>query len=541
MSSNSKEYFLNPILAGFYPDPAICRVGEDYYLINSSFSYYPGVPIFHSRDLVHWNQLGHILNRPEQLNLDELTVSQGIYAPTISYNDGIFYMITTLVGRGGNFVVTTEDPAGPWSNPFWLPDIVGIDPSIFFDDDGKAYIVHNGEPPGAKPLYKGHRALWLLEFDKHSKKVVGKRHLLVDGGTNIKEKPVWIEGPHIFKKDGYYYLLCAEGGTSINHSQVVFRSKNVKGPYESYEKNPILTQRHLDPKRKNPVTNTGHADFVQTQNGEWWAVFLACRPYDEENHFNTGRETFLAPVEWIDGWPKVNLGGEEVKFQYPVPNLPKADRTEFPLNGNFILRDDFNDEYLAPYWIFLRSYRDEWLQPQRVKGHLSLRLRPEIIEDKANPSFLGRRQQHTNCYASVALNFTPQKEKETAGIMAFQNGFYYYLGKTLSGTKQVVQLKSHSYTAIKIELSEEDAKKPLFLKIEAKGKFYNFYYATTPNEWRVVKENMDGNLLSTDYAGGFVGVVFGMYASSQKRQSENYAHFDWFEYKGYDPIFDINK
>ena len=286
------ESYSNPILAGFYPDPSICRVGEDYYIVNSTFAYYPGIPIFHSKDLVDWQQIGHVLDRPEQLNLDGLGVSRGVFAPTICYYNGIYYVTNTLVDGGGNFVVTAEDPVGPWSNLVWLPDVVGIDPSLFFDDDGTCYIIYNGEPPENKSLYDGHRALWMYEFDKKAKKTIGKKYLIVNGGTDISKKPIWIEGPHIFKKEGYYYLIAAEGGTGYEHAEVVFRSKRVKGPYESYQKNPILTQRHLNPNRKNPVTCTGHADFVETPNGEWWAVFLGCRPYEHNFYNNRTRNIY---------------------------------------------------------------------------------------------------------------------------------------------------------------------------------------------------------------------------------------------------------
>ena len=190
--------YRNPILAGFYPDPSITRAGEDYYLVNSSFAYSPGVPIFHSKDLVNWKSLGHVLVTPTQLPLQNQQTSRGIYAPTIRYHDGVFYMITTLVDVRGNFLVTATDPAGPWSEPILLPEIGGIDPDIFFDDDGKAYIAHNDAPAG-KPLYDGHRAIWLWEFDLKTKTVVkNSARIIVNGGTDIAKKPIWIEGPHIY-------------------------------------------------------------------------------------------------------------------------------------------------------------------------------------------------------------------------------------------------------------------------------------------------------------------------------------------------------
>ncbi len=273
VSAQNKSEFCNPILAGFYPDPSICGVGSDYYLVCSSFSYFPGIPIFQSKDLVNWKQIGHVMDRPEQLNVDSLGVSRGIFAPAIRYNKGVYYVTCTLVDKGGNFVVTSEKPEGPWSNPVWLPQINGIDPSLFFDDDGKAYIIYNSIPPDDKPLYDGHRTIRMCRFDAAALKIVGEEKIIVNGGVDITKKPVWIEAPHIFKVGGVYYLIAAEGGTAGWHSEVVFKSANVEGPYTPYEKNPILTQRTLDPKREFPVTSTGHADLVT----HWGLLYLfAC-------------------------------------------------------------------------------------------------------------------------------------------------------------------------------------------------------------------------------------------------------------------------
>ena len=258
--------FLNPILPGFYPDPSIVRGADAYYLVNSSFAYFPGVPIFRSTDLVHWTQIGHVLDRPSQLNLDGAGISRGIFAPTIRYHAGTYYMITTLIDRGGNFIVTAKNPAGPWSDPIWLRDFDGIDPSLFFDDDGKAYIVNNG-PPEGEPLYEGHRAIWIQEYDVASKKLVGPRKVIVNGGVDLSKKPIWIEAPHILKVKGAYYLICAEGGTADQHSEVVFKATNAFGPYAPGPANPILTQRHLGEGYQFAVTSTGHADFVQTPQG----------------------------------------------------------------------------------------------------------------------------------------------------------------------------------------------------------------------------------------------------------------------------------
>jgi alpha-N-arabinofuranosidase len=253
--------------------------------------------------------------------------------------------------------VTASDPAGPWSNPYWLPELSGIDPSLFFDEDGSSYIVYNSEAPENKPLYNGHRSIKLVHFDKESMRVSSEPLIIVHGGTDLSKKPVWIEGPHIYKLNGYYYLLAAEGGTEWEHSVVIFRSRNIKGPYVSYENNPILTQRHLDKSRANPVECTGHADLFETSEGAWWAVFLGTRPY-EAKHFNTGRESFIAPVRWEDGWPVINPDYDEVQYVYPAPITNTISETSMPNTGQFTHRDEFDELQMS--WIFLRNPKQEW-------------------------------------------------------------------------------------------------------------------------------------------------------------------------------------
>jgi xylan 1,4-beta-xylosidase len=546
--AQDKQKFLNPIMAGFYPDPAICRVGEDYYLILSSFAYYPGVPIFHSKDLVNWNQIGNILDRPEQLNLDRHGVSRGIFAPTLSYHDGVYYMVTTLIDRGGNFVVTATNPAGPWSNPVWLKDVHGIDPSLFFDDDGKAYIIYNGNPPDNKPLYDGHRTIRMQEFDYKNLTTTSPSTILVNGGVDLSKKPVWIEGPHIYKKDGYYYLMAAEGGTSVNHSEVILRSRKVNGDFMPYAGNPILTQRHLPNNRKNPVSATGHADLVQTQNGEWWAIFLATRPYDAQDHYNIGRETFLAPVTWKDGWPIINPDFEEVQYSYPRPKLPAGAAPKLPLNGNFTYREEFKASKLPMYWLMLRTPRSEWYSLSKPSGSLTLDVRPETISGTGNPSFIARRQQHIYGSASSKMDFKPTSSNEFAGIVAFQGERHYYtLGKTIANGKEVVQLRKSEKAAdagspettvlAEALLKEKDKNKPLYLKVAFKADKYAFYYSTKEGDWTLLQDNVDGTFLSTRTAGGFVGVTLGMYATSQGQPSKGKATFDWFEYEGNDPVY----
>lgn len=525
----TQQYFTNPILSGFYPDPSICKVGDDFYMVTSTFAYYPGLPILHSKDLVNWETIGFAMDRPEQLNLDGHGVSRGLFAPSIRYHEGLYYITCTLIDTGGNFVITATDPAGPWSDPYWLPEVNGIDPSMYFDED-KAYILYNSIPPDDKSLYSGHRTIRMFAFDVDSMRVTGDEILLVNGGVDISKNPVWIEAPHIFKKDGYYYLICAEGGTAYNHSEVVFRSESATGPYVPWDKNPILTQRHLDPSRPNPITTTGHADFVELENGEWWAVFLGCRPYADKDYFNTGRETFLAPVKWIDGWPVINPDFEEVQYRYPVP---VSGTTQSASNySRFNHRYEFDEDKLHYNFQFLRTVREKWYSLSDHSGHLTLAVRPETCSGKMNPSFVAHRQPHLTGSASTSMAFSPATENEMAGLMIFQNEtHFYFLAKTLVEGKPAIALYQSSVDGEEMKLlaSEEIDGEVVRLKIEARRDTYAFFFSVLDGDWTLLKENIDARFLSTREAGGFVGCMYAMYATSLGRKSTSMVNFDWFE------------
>ncbi len=510
--------YLNPILAGFYPDPTICRQGDDYYLATSSFAYYPGVPLFTSRDLVHWTQLGHVLDRPSQLDLDGAGVSRGIFAPSLSCRPGKLWLITTLVDRGGNFLVTATDPAGPWSDPVWL-GFDGIDPSLFFDDDGKVYVVHNGLPEGPQRYGQAHRAIWVQEYDTAAQRMVGPHRMIVDGGVDLAARPVWIEAPHLFRKDGWYYLVCAEGGTAEQHSEVVFRSRSVWGPYLPGPVEPILTQRHLDPARPDPVQAAGHADLVETQRGEWWAVFLGTRPYRDFT-FNIGRETFLLPVRWRDGWPVILEGAATVPYASPAPALPPDPRAGAPLSGNFTDRDDFDAPALRPSWVFLRTLREPFAETTSHPGWLTIRARPERLEGRGQPALVARRQQHHWATATAAMRYRPVAEGDAAGLVAFQGSDHYlWLAVALEGGRRVVRLDERAgaltHGATVTLASAPLASGPgatIFLRIRARGARYDFLYAERPERWVTLASDVDGTILSTRVAGGFVGTMLGMYA-----------------------------
>lgn len=553
IQAQNKNEFTNPILAGFHPDPSICKVGSDYYIVNSTFAYFPGIPVFHSKDLVNWKLIGHVLNRPEQLNLNGFGVSRGIFAPAIRYHKNIFYVTCTLVDGGGNFIVWSKDPKGPWSNPTWLPEINGIDPSLFFDDNGKVYLTYNSDAPDNKPLYEGHRTIRIVEFDINNLKVLTKPEILINGGVDISKKPVWIEGPHIYKIKGTYYLAAAEGGTAEDHSEVIFKSEKVDGPYVPYKNNPILTQRNLDLNRKYPVTCTGHADLFQTDKGDWWAVFLGCRPYEpfEKNYYNTGRETFLAPVKWIEGaegkgWPVINPDFKEVQYHYSLPIKPSTGKVNIPYNGNFTFRDNFNKKELNPNWIFLGTPHEKWYSLKSKNGFLSINVRLETCSGKMNPSLIARRQAHSNGYGETALLFNPKNKNEKAGLLIFQDeAHFYYLCKSKNGNDNVVQLyKSNTDSSsnnmemiASQKLEEQNSGKELILKIVTKGKDYAFYFGYNADNLQLLKENIDATILSINKAWGFTGNVYAMYATSLGNPCNNVAHYDWFEYNGNDEVY----
>lgn len=508
-----KTQYRNPILPGFYPDPSICRRGDDYFLINSSFSYFPGIPIFHSKDLVHWKQIGNVLDQSSQLKLDGLGVSSGVYAPAIEYNERnqTFYIINTIVGGIGNFIVKTKDPFIGWSEPIKLPEVKGIDPSIFFDEDGKSYIVCSQASPA--PKWSGHCVIWIHEFDVKNDKASAERQIVVDGGPDTIQHPRWLEGPHIYKENGFYYLMAAEGGTQSGHKEVIFRSKSVKGPYIQGPNNPILTQLGLPADRPNKVTNVGHADLIKTPRGEWFAVFLGCRPYVDDQ-FNTGRETFMLPVKWIDGFPVILDKDKEVPSVVSKNTISFKGETQ---SGNWVWRDDFNKPILDMKLLMLRTPHEQWWKI--TNGRLELDVLPRTLDQLLNPVFIARRQQHTNFEVSTALLFNPKTEKELAGIAYFQNEKnYFVIGKTLKGNKQRIVLQSVvkgvSTVIIQKELQQEENLRDLVLSVlvgAGKAKFR----CSTAGKIILETENVDVSNLSTKSAGGFVGSIIGLYATSE--------------------------
>jgi xylan 1,4-beta-xylosidase len=531
---------VNPILTGFYPDPSIVRAGSDYYLVNSTFSYFPGIPVFHSQDLKNWKQIGNVIDRPSQMDFMGERLTRGLFAPAISYYKGTFYVTCTDIDHDGNFVVTAKNPAGPWSDPVKIPQVRGIDPSIYFDEaTDKAYILYNSDAPDRKPLYSGHRTIRMYEFDYKNLKVLGEEKQLVNGGVDLSKKPVWIEAPHILQRHDWYYLYAAEGGTSVNHTEVVFRSKDVWGPYVPYENNPILTQKGLPEDRKDPVTSAGHAQFVEGPDGKTYAIFLAVRPY-EGDFYNTGRETFIAPVEWKDEWPIINPDSKEIQYAYTADFKEVKQQDALPQSGNFAYTLTFEKE-LDPALLFMRTLDKSWFSLSKKRG-LTMKLKPETIMELGNPAFIGKRQQHLYSTAETELSFTPGNSNEKAGLVILQDeGHFYFVSKTMDKEKPVMQLLKSVPKEKKMEvlaqvpLASDTGK--VGIRIASRGGTYSFSFKAEGKDWQLLKDQVDGKFLSSKTAGSFIGCLYGMYATSTGEASGNSASFKYLKYSGNDPMF----
>lgn len=514
---SDKKCFYNPILPGWYSDPSVCTNGEgDYFLVTSTFSYFPGVPIFHSRDLVNWRQIGHVLNRPSQLvKLEGQGISGGIFAPAISYNpkNKTYYMITTNVGAG-NFFVKTQNPFGEWSEPIMLSTIIGIDPSFFFDENGKAYIVNNDDAPDNKPEYSGHRTIRIQEFDVNTDRTIGPRKVLINKGARPEDKPIWIEGPHLYKINGKYFLMAAEGGTEGWHSEVIFRSDSPMGKFTPWKNNPILTQRHLHPERPNPITCAGHADLIQAKEGDWWAVFLACRPVNNKFE-NLGRETFLMPVRWSeDGFPYMTQGEDLIPM---IAYREGVERDSTVTFGNFEVKDDFDDTALEMNWLTLRAPATDLYSLDETPGYLTLKCADISATEKKTPAFICHRMQHHKFECTTRMLFNPS-DTEAAGLLLFKDEKHqYFLAVSRDGTDKCVSLRKVDETETKTLASQpiSEEVKTMNLKVISTGTQYDFYYSTEAEDWKLLCKNVDASYLSTAVAGGFTGTTIGMYATKK--------------------------
>lgn len=493
---------VNPIMPGFYPDPSICVVGEDFYLVHSTFAYFPGLPIFRSKDLAHWKQIGNAMNRISQLPLKEAGHSQGLFAPTIRYHNGTFYIICTNVSYGGNFVITAEKPEGPWSEPYYLEGADGIDPSLFFDEDGTCYYIGTHEnPEGCR--YNGDYYIWIQELDIENMKLVGEKCNVWNGAMR---QIVWPEGPHLYKKDGYYYIVHAEGGTGPEHAVTVCRSKNIMGPYQNNFCNPILTHRHLG--QDYPIKYVGHADLVQTKCGEWYMVMLAVRP--RSGYTTMGRETFLAKVTWENGWPVVNPGCGRLTDTVEI-DLPEWNINEPGKKGEKVY--DFTSmNQLGHEFLMLRNPSEKMYLLEKNEG-LKLLCGSVTLKEKGSPSYICVRQQHHDFKASTTLDTAQLIEGRRAGIVYVQSN-EYHLRVEASKKIATIMLCNNGEDQIlgSVDLSNNN---PIKVSLIINGLYAEVEIENSKNEKLYTSEQIDIRALSTEVAGGFVGCTVGMYAVAE--------------------------
>ncbi|BEP14977.1 glycoside hydrolase family 43 protein [Acidothermaceae bacterium B102] len=498
--------FANPVLPGSHPDPSICRVGDDYYLATSTFALFPGIALHHSRDLVHWRPIGAALDRPSQLDLTGLTMLYGIYAPTLRHHDGVFYLVCTVVGEGagGNFLVTATDPAGSWSEPTWVEDAPGFDPSLLFDDGKVWYCGTWQHDPVGEP---GRTTVWVQELDVATGVLLGERHAVWTGAL---VGATWAEGPHLYRIGDYVYLVAAEAGTDWNHAIVVARSTSVTGPYQGCPANPVLSSRHLG--RTADVVGPGHADLVETQDGEWWAVLLAARPSDGP-WWGTSRETFLVPVAWEEGWPVFAPGVGRVQLSLEGPSLASH---EWPARPT---RDEFDGAALDPEWSCARVPQSQWWSLSARPGHLQLQARTDTPYDIGNPSMLLRRVEQAAWQASLSLELTGDR----GGLILWVSDSHQ-LRVEYDG--QLVRLIRREDSAEVTVAEHAVGPGPVRLQIEAHGRDSVVRAAGPGDTWTDVGK-VDLGFLGQLVNGYFFGMLVGPYAVGA---GEEVADVDWFEY-----------
>lgn len=491
--------FANPVIAGMHPDPSVCRVGGDYYLACSSFEYFPGVPILHSRDLVHWQQLGNALDRTSQLSLPATTPSSGgIYAPTLRHHNDRFWLITTnMAPGGGTMVFTATDPAGPWSEPVRVPGVAGFDPDLAWDDQGRCWCTYAG--------------IYQVRIDPETGDTLDQPRQLWSGTPGVQAP----EAPHLYRIGDYWYLLIAEGGTERGHGVSIARGPAPDGPFEPCPANPILSHRSTD----RPIQNTGHADLVEATDGSWWMVLLGVRPQGGTPGWHVlGRETFLAPVTWVDGWPVVG----EVARGMVAPPWPPMTLPTVPV------RDDFGSDRLHPVWVSVRSRPAERWSVTDRPGWLTLHA-DGTASDDPGVTLVGRRQQHLSCRVRTLVDAAQGR----GGIAIRLDEQHHYEIEAGEGQVRVVARIGSVLATVATRPAPAG---PIRLRVDVLASPREEWHPrmgpdvlhlgveAAHGAWDVLAE-LDGRYLSTEVAGGFTGRIVGMYAASGT------VRFDWFDYE----------
>lgn len=515
----------NPVLTGFNPDPSIVRVGDDYYIATSTFEWFPGVQISHSRDLQNWSVVARPLNRYSQLDMRGNPDSGGVWAPCLSYAEGTFYLIFTDVKTWAsefkdahNYLVTADNICGPWSEPIYL-NSSGFDPSLFHDDDGRKWLVNMLWDH--RPQHQSFSGIVLQEFDLQQRKLIGEVKNIFQG-TSLG----LVEGPHLYKRNGYYYLLTAEGGTFSTHAATIARAKHISGPYEVMPENPLVSSAR-DPQLR--LQSSGHGCFVENQDGSWLFAHLCRRPLRNGRSI-LGRETAIQNIEWVDDWPRLASGKAVPENQFTTP-LSCGEKRD-----NSLLRDDFDDSTLSIDWQAPRIPILQFANLSERPGFLRM-YGKECIQSRFEQSLVARRQQAFNIAVSTCLQFDPQNIQQMAGLVAFYNtGAFYYLYVTRAEHAEKclgIMRCEKSHTSFLIEKEYIlDGWKDIYLKLEIDYDRIRFFYSSDNENWTAVGAEYDASILSDEHAVpcGFTGNFVGM-ACQDMSGGRLHADFDWFEYR----------
>lgn len=499
--------YRNPIISGFHPDPSICRAGEDYYLATSSFEYFPGIPIYHSRDLVNWTHVSNAITRQDQLPFEAAKASEGIWAPTIRYDNGVFYITATFSGKG-NFIIYTSDPSGEWSDPVWT-EMDGIDPSMLFDN-GKMYYCANDCGSRWK-LYKT-EGISVAEMDPVTGKVLGEIKRVWEGTGGG-----WLEAPHIYHIGKWYYILAAEGGTGTRHMEVAARSQSIWGPYENCPENPVLTNRNDTTKQADCC---GHADLIEDSAGSWWFVHLGTRPY-AQGKTPLGRETFLTPVEWRDHWLLA------AKKKACIENECALNAEQSRIATREFL---FQSHIWEPEWISVRGRQEKYVR--RGNGHLVLSPSGTKLSDPEGiPSFVAVRQPDFECTTEIELDFTPEKDGDEAGLAVYLTPRNYYcLCKRRENGESYIVVHKHADDFWQEIYRKEAAEGRLRFRIDANKATYEFFYSICDDTY-VDAGTALAKFVTTEVADRcFTGTVIGVYAQAGR---ETDAKAFIYSYKSY--------
>lgn len=497
--------YKNPIIRGFHPDPSICRVGEEYFLVTSSFEYLPGVPLFHSKDLVNWRQIGHCLTRESQIDLKNAKCSNGIFAPTIRYHNGTFYMITTNITKG-NFIVNTKDPFGEWSDPIWI-NRNGIDPSLYWEN-GRTYMQLATWDEARRNVIEQ------FEIDEKTGEILGECRIITRGcgGRDV-------ESPHLYKINDCYYLMVAEGGTREGHMVTIMKSNYLWGPFEPCPYNPILSNRDY---ASEALQSVGHGDLVQDSSGNWWMVALATRPVKHKHVL--GRETILMPIMWTeDEWPMVKDRRALTEVEIEGGDVV-IDETEH------LVKDDFTGEQLDPCYSTMREFINEKYSLTDRKGWLCLKGDKYSLNDLEASAFIGRRQEEYEFTAETKIDFDPIDSKEEAGLTIYlDNEHHMELVVTVrNGERLVIFRKNVADIMVEIEgIKFGKEIKEIYLCISGDKYQYYFYCGSSKNEMKLVGRTNVKHLAIECANSAFTGVYIGMYASGNGKDMDTKAYFDY--------------